>query len=213
MKLRPRIRLLGVMALAVALTAVSLLTTSGRATPTASAQPASGTFIGRIGATNSMIAVVMIGNGTTAVVYVTDGISQAEWFRGATALPTGQVLTNTLELRSRTGAAVIMETATGAGPRGKFRFPDGTIQDFTTTLAQGTGGIYRGEARMGDTTMIAGWIVSNESPIVGAMLQRGDSDIPDVITPLDPASLDVMGLKATLPRVGAIEVRKLGVEN
>src|SRR5581483_11339242 len=137
MKLRPCIRLLGVLVVAIAVTAISLLPAGGRATPTASAQPASGTFIGRIGTTNSMIAVVMIGSGTTAVVYVTDGISQAEWFRGATALPTGQVLTNTLEMRSRSGAAVIMDTATGAGPRGKFRFPDGTTQDFTTTLALG----------------------------------------------------------------------------
>jgi hypothetical protein len=212
MKLRAGIRLVGGAAFALALTAISLVPASGNRTPAASAQPASGTFVGKIGATNSTIGVVMVGGGSIAVVYVTNGIDQAEWFRGATALPTGQVLSNTLEMRSRTGAAVIMETATGGGPRGRFRFPDGSIHDFTTAPALGLSGIYRGEARMGESTLVAGWIVSDQTSTVGAVLQRADFDTPDVIHPLLPGSLDVVGLRGSIPLVGAIEVRRLGDE-
>jgi hypothetical protein len=213
MKLGPRIRLLAGAGFALALTAVALVPASGTQTPAASAQPSSGTFVGKIGNTNSVIAVVMIGGGVTASVYVTNGIDQAEWFRGATALPTGQILSNVLEMRSRSGAVVTMEPATGGGPRGKFRFPDGTIHDFTTAPALGVSGVYRGEARMGESTLVAGWIVSDQTSVVGAMLQRADFDTPDIVHPLLPGSLDPIGMRGTIPLAGVIEVRRIGDQN
>jgi hypothetical protein len=200
-------------ALFLVLATVALVFVSGDRVPEVAAQPAAGTFIGKVGTTEATIAIAMTQGGTVAVVYVTDGRTHADWFRAVVVLPTGQIPSHTLELRAKSGASLSLETATGAGPRGIYRTPEGAPHPFTTTLATGDAGIYRGVARTGERTLVAGWIVAGDGAITGALLQQADPQTPDIVQPLEPSSLNLQQLMATIPFVGVIEVQKVGMEN
>lgn len=171
--------------------------------PTAEAQIASGTFIGRLPGTQTVVGVVMIG-GESLVVYATDGLQQADWFRASFLTTIG----TTPDMIARSGNRLRMATAAGFTPRGLMDI-GGVVYEFSATPATGLAGVYRAQARSGDTTLLAGWIITNEGEVRGALIQRLDG-VPDVVTPLDAATLDPLGLKATLPGFGSIEVMKLG---
>jgi hypothetical protein len=196
-------RVLSALTVAVVLGLVAGISEHGVGAPPAEAQIGYGTYIARIPNTQVVVGIVMI-NGQTMVVYATDGATQADWFRASLT----NVTTPTQDMTARSGTRLRMATATGAVPLGLIEI-GGVVHEISPVPATGFAGVYRAQERSGDTTLLAGWIVTNDGEVRGALIQR-TGDGPDVITPLDASTLDPVNLKGILPGIGAVEVSRLG---
>ncbi len=157
------------------------------ATPTITAPPVAGEFVG---VTSSGDAIGLSTNGQQLVAYTCDGttthaISFSAWFKGA-------VSHNAVSLFAKNGEHLVA-TLTPRSATGTVTLTGGKSFSFTATaVTDQAAGLYRDEETFAGVSYLAGWIISNPSATTP--------------TPGSSASASVallsLFLNPTMPKVG-----------
>jgi hypothetical protein len=161
--------------------------------------PITGSFVARLGATDSYAGIV-VGQGKV-LAYVCNGTDAAaptvySWFKGRVRNGKAELTANGLRLGIR--------LARNRGS-GNLRLPDGTKTTFRLRAATGSAGLYRARKRKNGRVFTAGWVLLSRRAQRGAVgIVDGTSNTAVQAPRLDPDQSSV-----TLPGVGETPVKKL----
>jgi hypothetical protein len=159
------------------------------ATPTSTAPPVAGEFVG---VTNKVDAIGLSTNGQQLIAYACDGttthaLTFSVWFKGA-------VSHNAVSLFAKNGEHLVA-TLTPQSATGTVTLTGGKSFSFTATAAatHSAAGLYRDEQTFAGVRYLAGWIISNPPTATP--------------TPASSASASIallrLFLNPTMPEVGA----------
>jgi hypothetical protein len=113
-----------------------------------------------VGDTGGLRLGVSIVSDTEAVAYLCDGERVGVWFTGTVDLETGAV-----NLESAKGGTVTLNL--NAEPTVATVVVDGETTTFTLAPVTGNGGVFRSVSKLKGHRWTTGWIVANDSTIVG----------------------------------------------
>ena len=184
---RSPILILAVLLALTGLAACSGSASAPAATPTSTAPPVAGEFVG---VTNSVDAIGLSTNGQQLIAYACDGttkhaITFSVWFKGA-------VSHNAVSLFAKNGEHLVA-TLTEHSATGTVTLTGGKSFSFTASaVTDRAAGLYRDEETFAGVRYLAGWVISN----------------PSVETPTPASSASASGallsllLNPTMPGVG-----------
>lgn len=131
----------------------------------ASAQAASGSFVGRVQGSEAFIAFVV--KGSKVLAYLCDGSKLADWFRLV------QDASSAVDGRSASGIR-LQAKFSAQEVKGSVTLADGKILEFSATPITGEAGLYRSEVLISNESYVGGWIVDQKGEQRGAVVGGGN---------------------------------------